>query len=129
LRVERGQPRTRINLGLDYDYDAYGLTLRGNRYGRVVDGGTEALNDVVLGPKWVVDLEARVKPIEKVELALGVNNLFDAYPDNIPRGQGVDPTTGAPRNLPVTRYAAPFSNFSPFGFNGRFLYARATVVF
>jgi iron complex outermembrane recepter protein len=129
LRIERGQPRTRVNLGLDYDYEIFGLTLRGNRYGMVVDGGTEALNDVFLGPKWVADLELRVKPVGNLDLAIGANNLFDAYPDNIPHGQAVDPVTGAIRNLAVTRYVAPFSNFSPFGFNGRFIYARATVAF
>ena len=129
LRIEHGQPRTRFNLGLDYDYDIFGLTLRGNRYGKVVDGGAEAFNDVLLRAKWVVDLEARVKPTRNLEFAVGANNLFDAYPDNIPRGQGVDPVTGLTRNFAVTRYVAPFSNFSPFGFNGRFLYARATVSF
>jgi iron complex outermembrane receptor protein len=95
----------------------------------VVDGGTEALNDVFLGPKWVADLELRLKPVGNLDLAIGANNLFDAYPDNIPRGQAIDPATGATRNLAVTRYVAPFSNFSPFGFNGRFIYARATVAF
>ena len=129
LRIERGQPRDKLNLGLDYDYRFIGITARGNRYGSVIDGGTDAFGDVYLSPKWVVDLEARVKPIAGVELALGANNLFDEYPDNIPRGQGIDPVTGATRNYAATRYVAPFSNFSPFGFNGRFVYARASFAF
>ena len=56
-----------------------------------------------------------------ITFALGGNNLFDVYPTNIPRGRGVDPVTGLPRNFPATNYVAPFSNFSPFGFNGRYL--------
>jgi len=129
LRIEQGQPRTKINLGLDYDYEFLGVTLRGNRYGKVVDGGSEPFNDVFLGAKWVVDLEARIKPGKGFEFAVGANNLLDEYPDLIPTGRGVDPVTGAARNYAQTRYVAPYSNFSPFGFNGRFLYARASFTF
>ena len=64
-----------------------------------------------------------------VTFALGANNLFDVYPTNIPRGQGIDPVTGLVRNYPSTNYVAPFSNYSPFGFNGRFLYGRIDVSF
>ena len=129
LRIEQGQPRTKINLGLDYDYEFLGVTLRGNRYGKVVDGGSERFNDIFLGAKWVVDLEARIKPGKGLEFAVGANNLLDEYPDLIPTGRGVDPVTGAARNYAQTRYVAPYSNFSPFGFNGRFLYARASFTF
>jgi len=30
---------------------------------------------------------------------------------------------------PINQYYLPYSGFSPFGFNGRFLYARASVEF
>ena len=129
LRIERGQPRDKINLGLDYDYEILGVTLRGNRYGKVLDGGADAFQDVPLGAKWLVDLEARIKPVEGIEFAVGANNLLDEYPDLIPTGRGVDPVTGAARNYADTRYALPYSSFSPFGFNGRFLYARASFSF
>jgi hypothetical protein len=35
--------------------------------------------------------------------------------------------TGAARAYPGTNYVAPFSAFSPFGFNGRYLYLRSSV--
>ena len=129
LRIERGQPRTRVTLGLDYNYAILGVTARGNRFGEVIDGGADAFLDAPLGAKWVTDLEVRVKPTRAIELALGANNLLDAYPDPLPRGRGIDPATGLPRNLPATRAVAPFSNFSPFGFNGRFVYGRVGVKF
>ena len=129
LRIEQGQPLTKINLGVDYDHDIIGLTARGNRYGKVVDGGTEAFNDIVLGAKWVIDLEARIKPAANLELAVGANNVFDTYPDRTPTGRAVDPATGLGRNYAQTRYVTPYSSFSPFGFNGRFLYGRMTVSF
>ena len=50
-----------------------------------------------------------------VTLALGAYNLFDVYPRQVPAGSLN--TTGA----------APFSGFSPYGFNGRFVYGRLSV--
>ena len=41
----------------------------------------------------------------------------------------VDPVTGLGRNYPATNYVAPYSNFSPFGFNGRFVYGRVSYSF
>ena len=130
LRLVKGQPRNKVNLSANYDRDWLGLTLRTTRYGKVLDAGAPAsgVQDINLDAKWITDVEARFKPFgEAVIFALGANNLFDVYPTNTPRGQAVDPVSGATVNLPVTRYATPFSNFSPFGFNGRFLYGRISV--
>ena len=129
LRLAQGQPRTKINLGLDYDQDWFGLTLRTNRYGKVLGAGTDAFLDVPLDAKWVTDLEIRGTFMDKFTLALGANNLFDVYPDRVPFGRGTDPANGAARNYPATNYFLPYSNFSPFGFNGRFLYGRISVDF
>ena len=129
LRIERGQPRTKINLGLDYDYDVFGATLRTTRYGKVLGGGSEPFNDLFLDAKFVTDLEVRATVGERFDFAVGANNLFDVYPTAVPRGRGIDPATGAERNFPATNYVAPFSAFSPFGFNGRFVYGRASVRF
>ncbi|HET9398784.1 MAG TPA: TonB-dependent receptor [Sphingomicrobium sp.] len=130
LRLVKGQPRNKINLSADYDRDWLGLTLRTTRYGKALDAGAPAsgVQDIHLAAKWITDAEVRFKPIgDRLQIALGANNLLDVYPTNTPRGQAVDPVSGATVNLPVTRYVTPFSNFSPFGFNGRFLYGRVTV--
>jgi iron complex outermembrane receptor protein len=132
LRLVKGQPKTKINLSGDYDRDWIGGTLRTTRYGKVLDAGAPAsgVQDINLKAKWITDLELRFKPMgEGLNLALGANNLFDVYPTNTPRGQAVDPVSGATVNLPASRYVTPFSNFSPFGFNGRYLYARVGVNF
>jgi len=136
-RLVRGQPRTKINLGLDYELDRLGLTFRANRFGKVEATGGEigpagsgVFNDNLLEAQWVVDAEARFTFAEPFEIAVGANNLFDSYPTPVPVGQaGVSATNGAPVFFPQTNYVAPFSNFSPSGFNGRFLYARAAVRF
>ena len=91
--------------------------------------GSDAFLDVPLGAKWVTDLEVSAKIADKITFAVGANNVLDVYPDRVPFGQGVDPVTGATRNYPATNYFLPYSSFSPFGFNGRFLYAKASVNF
>ncbi len=129
LRIEKGQPRDKINLGADWDWRLVGATVRTNRYGETLSPGADLFNDVVLEPRWITDVELRITPFEKLELAVGSNNVFDVYPTVNPVGQGRDPVTGATRTFSVNNYFLPFSNFSPFGFNGRFVYARASLRF
>ena len=129
LRLTRGQPEDKINLGLDLDWKWLGGTARANRYGEVLAGGSDAFLDYPIDPEWVVDVELRARPIEAIEFAIGANNVLDAYPNALPVGAGVDPVTGAARNYPATNYFQNFSNYAPFGFNGRFLYARASLRF
>jgi len=119
LQLTHGQPRDKVNLGVDWDRGMFGATLRSNRYGRVLVPGATAATDYDLEPKWVTDAEVRVKPIQMLELAVGANNLFDVYPTRAPWG-GPFGVTGA---------FFPYSQFAPFGFNGRFLYGRASVEF
>jgi iron complex outermembrane receptor protein len=136
-RLVRGQPRTKINLGLDYDLDRFGLTFRANRYGKVEATGGEiggtgsgVFNDNFLKAQWVADAEARFTFAERFEIAVGANNVFDSYPTPVPVGlAGVSAVNGSNVFFPTTNYVAPFSNYSPNGFNGRFIYARAAVKF
>lgn len=133
LRIERGQPRDRINLGADWDWNWLSATLRTNRFGEVFSAGATPINDVLLEPRWITDLEIRLRPegtfADGLEFAIGANNLFDQYPTVNPVGRVTDPVTGQPGNLSVNNYFLPFSSFSPFGFNGRFLYGRVTFAF
>lgn len=132
LRITDGTPRDKINLGLDYDWEWLGVTLRGNRYGKVLAAGADEFSDVEIRPAFVADAEIRARPtgtLEGIEFAIGANNIFDKYPTNMPTGQGTDPATGATRNYSANNYYFPFSSYSPFGFNGRFLYARVSYAF
>ncbi|TCD04790.1 TonB-dependent receptor [Erythrobacteraceae bacterium CFH 75059] len=123
LRIEQGQPRTKLNLGADWDYSVFGLTARANRFGEVLVPGIDAARDQVLANQWVVDLELRARPVPALEIALGANNLLDSYPDPVRRGI-VDG-----QNYGLNGYFLPYSAFSPNGFNGRFLYGRISVEF
>ncbi|MFC3712698.1 TonB-dependent receptor plug domain-containing protein [Sphingoaurantiacus capsulatus] len=129
IRLTDGQPRTKINLGLDWDWDWLGVTARTNRYGKVLAAGADPFLDVEIEPKWITDLELRADVSEALQLAIGSNNVFDIYPTKIPTGLGTDPANGAARAYPATNYVATYSAFSPYGFNGRFVYARASFRF
>jgi len=134
LRFTRGQPRDKIVLSADGDIGAFGFTLRGTRYGKVLSPGTAApaapnnlsLNmlgpdDVKLSPKWITDIELRFDPTDRIHLAVGADNAFDVYPDRLPFGPRPAALGGFyPQNQQYNGY----SIFSPFGFNGRFLYGR-----
>jgi len=116
LTLEEGTPKNKFGAGLDWSIGSWGATLRAIRYGEVLDPGTDAANDVTLGAETVVDLEGRYNFNERLTLALGAENLFDAYPDAFPVSRN---TTGN----------TSFSNYSPFGRSGRFLYARVNYGF
>lgn len=132
LRLTDGQPSDKINLGLSWDIDNFGLTANANRFGKVFLPGPSnditiaqgaAPGDLTLSPKWVVDLELRFKPTENISLAVGANNLLDEYPDRLPFG-----TVGG-FNFGLNNAFLPYSSQSPFGFSGRFLYGRVSIDF
>ncbi|MGX7950958.1 TonB-dependent receptor plug domain-containing protein [Tsuneonella sp. HG249] len=123
LRLTEGQPRTKLNLGLDWDSGIFGLTARANRFGTVLIPGIDVARDQVLGEQWVTDLEVRAKVMDRLEFAVGANNLLDSYPDRV--RVGLD----GGQNYGLNGYFIPFSQFSPSGFNGRFVYGRVSIEF
>jgi iron complex outermembrane receptor protein len=115
-RFERGTPKYKLGFQGDWSLDNWGATARATYYGDVLSPGTTdtGASDVHTGAQTIVDLEGRYTLPHGVTLAVGADNLFDVYPKQIP--VSLD-TTGA----------APWSSFSPFGFNGRFVYGRLSV--
>ena len=64
------------------------------------------------GKHVITDVELRYQATKGAQLGLGVSNLFDVYPD---RTIAANNSTGV----------IGFPYYSPFGFNGRYLYVRA----
>jgi iron complex outermembrane receptor protein len=138
IRFTDGQPRDKVVLSADGEFGDFGLTARTTRYGRVIAPGATAPladplsltllgpDDIHLGAKWITDLELRYRAFGRLELAIGADNIFDVYPDRSPFGARPAAIGGV---YPINQYYLPYSGFSPFGFNGRFLYARASVTF
>jgi iron complex outermembrane receptor protein len=116
LRFTDGTPKWKVTLQSDWEKNNWGATLRSTFYGDVLSPGTlaDGSADVHTGKRTVWDLEGRYTFPHQVTLAVGADNLFDVYPRQISPALN---TTGA----------APFTSFSPFGFNGRFVYGRLSV--
>ena len=137
LRFTEGQPRDKVVLSADGDIGKIGITARTTRYGKVLSPGAAVLasdplsltaigpDDIRLGAKWITDLEARYK-LGKIDFAIGANNVFDVYPDRSPFGARPASVGGV---YPANQEYIPYSIFSPFGFNGRFVYGRIGVSF
>jgi iron complex outermembrane receptor protein len=136
IRFTDGQPRDKVVLSADGDIGKFGITARTTRYGKVISPGAAAPvsdptsltafgpDDIFLSAKWITDAELRLHGGHGVEFAIGANNLFDVYPDRSPFGPR--PTSGV---YPANQIYIPYSIFSPFGFNGRFVYGRVAMNF
>lgn len=112
--MERGTPRTKVTGSVDWTgTSGLGATLRATYYGNVIlpSNVANGSTDVDVGRHVITDLELRYSPARGAQLAVGASNLFDVYPDQYPASLN---TTGV----------VGFPYYSPFGFNGRYLYAR-----
>jgi iron complex outermembrane recepter protein len=77
--------------------------------------------------KGLVDAELGYR-FNLIKLAVGVRNLFDTYPDQPSSTVVVDDETGD-RALDYNNNFGtfPWAAASPFGYNGRFVYARTEI--
>jgi len=138
IRFTDGQPRDKVVLSADGELGPVSFTARTTRYGKVVSPGAAAPisdplsltafgpDDIFLRAKWITDLELRVKAGDRAEFAIGANNVFDIYPDRSPFGPRPASVGGV---YPANQEYIPYSIFSPFGFNGRYVYGRMSITF
>ena len=122
LAFEEGTPSDKFVATLNWNLRSFGATLRATRYGETLNPGTSEANDFVLDPAVLLDIEARWDVTEKIRLAVGADNVLDEYPD--PFTVGLNGTA----NLNSTGNT-PFSNYTPYGYSGRFVYGRLSVNF
>ncbi|NGM48164.1 TonB-dependent receptor [Caulobacter sp. 602-2] len=116
LRFEEGTPEWKVTLQGDWSKGPWGATLRTTLYDDVLSPGTAAdgSGDWHTGTTGIVDLEGRRRFGDHLTVSVGADNLFDQYPDQVPPNLN---TSGG----------NPWSSFSPYGFNGRFVYGRVAV--
>ena len=116
LTLEQGTPGEKITGTIDWSLDKLGALARVTYYGDVNQPGTLASGtaDVHTGQHAITDFELRYSAPKGAQIGLGVSNLFDVYPD---RQIAANNSTGV----------LGFPYYSPFGFNGRYLYARVGI--
>jgi iron complex outermembrane receptor protein len=112
LTLTEGTPGEKVAGAVDWARGVWGATGRVTYYGDVNQPGTSLINDVHTGQHAITDLEVRYQPNRGPQAAIGVQNLFDVYP----RAE-TDAQNGASG-------VVGFPFYSPFGFNGRYIYGR-----
>ena len=116
LTFEEGTPKNKLGAIVNWSLEQYGITLRATRYGEVLTPGTSAERDFTLSPKTLVDIEGRLQLTDDWRLSVGIDNVFDQYPDAFPTSLNGTGNTS-------------FSNYSPFGRSGRLLYGKVSYNF
>jgi iron complex outermembrane recepter protein len=114
-RVTCAQPRDNVRLTGEWSSGGFGALVRGSRYGEYCFPTNVVANDQTFGAKFLTDVELSYTR-DHATLGLGVQNLFDVFPDHL---------LNANSSFLVQTYPA----ISPFGFNGRFLYGRMSYRF
>ncbi len=114
LSLEDGTPQQKVTGTIDWSLDRLGALARVTYYGDVNQAGTTPAADVHTGKHAITDLELRYAATKGANIGIGVSNVFDVYPDRTIPANNSTGTLG-------------FPYYSPFGFNGRYLYARLGV--
>lgn len=108
-------PKSKVVLSGNWDLGRLRLLLRGTRFGKYTESSSIASSDRTFSAKWVADAEAEFSLSDKVSVAVGANNFFDAYPDR--------------NGLVAADGSGAYGSFAPFGLSGGFYYARVGVKF
>ena len=114
VRLERERPRTTTKLMARWQTARLAVGARATRYGEVIAAGDVPEWDQRLSPKAILDVDLEYRPSERLRLSAGSWNALNEFPD------------------PARPEASYFGilawpGASPFGFNGRYVYAKANV--
>lgn len=153
VRLTDASPKDKVVLGLNWKKSEWGVNLNVVRYGevsavaftnlnpaqiaaatagynvRLAPTPTPSANSQVIqifGAKVLTDLSVNYQ-FGKIGLTVGVNNLFDVYPDkNI---ASTAATVAAGTNGSDNAGIFPYNYISPFGYTGRSYFARLDYKF
>jgi iron complex outermembrane receptor protein len=114
-RLECGQPQDSVRFGGSWTFGAVGVDVNESRYGSFCSFTLNPADDQEYAAKWLTDVEGSYRA-SQYRLAIGVSNFFGVFPD---------------RNSTVNSFNGiqTFPSHSPFGMNGRTVYARIGRVF
>ena len=136
-RLESGNPRSKINLSANYGYGIFGIEARAVRFGEVQTKDADPARsnlDQTFSAKWISDLTLSAQIMKQIGLIVGVNNLFNVYPDkiiqnsrNAANNYSVDPSQSYTSSLDNTNRGRFVYNANQFGFSGAFYFARVNI--
>ena len=114
-RIECGQPADSLRVRGEWQHRSLAANVGLARFGKYCSFTANPADDQDYAAKWLTDVEGSYRR-GAYRLAAGVQNLFDVFPD---------------RNSTVNSFNGiqTFPSHSPFGMNGRTVYARIGVTF
>ncbi|SHF17110.1 iron complex outermembrane recepter protein [Fodinibius roseus] len=114
LRLEEGDPQSKVSATLQYDIGRLSAMVRGVRFGEVsLNTGGAFGEPQTYSAKFVTDLSLTYGLSEAVDLTVGSNNVFDVYPDE---------------HLYANSYFNVFKYPpSQHGFNGAYYFTKLTL--
>jgi iron complex outermembrane receptor protein len=108
-------PTTTTKLSASLTAGPVDLNLRGARYGDILVADDSPDDEYTIGTEYTFGGEVGYNAFsDQVNIAVGVQNLFDNYPRLDPEKDTFD-------------IILPYYRAHPMGFNGRFVYSRLTV--
>ncbi len=120
--LTNSSPENKGTFAVDWNKAGWSVTARATYYGDVIDANaTNPALDIHTGKKTLVDLSGSYRFQTGTLLTVGADNLFDVYPTKVPAALNTTSGNGVG--------ALAFDRFSPFGFNGRYLYAKVSQSF
>jgi iron complex outermembrane receptor protein len=81
--MERGQPRSKIILSLNYQREKIGFILRNTRFGENAYQFSYPRPLETFSPKILTDVSICYTPRSWLSITAGANNVFNVYPDRI----------------------------------------------
>ena len=111
--LERGQPQSQANVAADWQRGDWGALLRVNHFGDTVQHPLDT-GEIAVDGAQTVDFEARFEG-RSLRGAVGVNNLFDELPTELPK-----------THLSNVLWGIRYPTDTPFGLAGRFAYFRVS---
>jgi len=128
-RIEEAQPRDNLLLSANYTKGVFGGVVRTQRFGEVTNrqiaAATNQPPDQTFSAKWVTDVSGSYRVLNRVTFSVGADNVFDIYPDVQSDNGDITRNYAGNANFGMN----PYSGISPFGFNGRFLWAKVSYGF
>ena len=118
-RFEKGTPKNKLNLAAVYTRGDWQATFRASHYGEVIDPGSTPAGDEVIKAAWIGDVDVSYQLFEGLKLSVGANNLFDEYPQDTVSNIGYS----------TFNQIFPYSGFSSYSIDGRFIYGKLSYTF
>ncbi|WP_137220803.1 TonB-dependent siderophore receptor [Shewanella sp. MEBiC00475] len=108
IRMTEATSKHSGNIGFTHKYDDFTTNLRFSYFGDYTIGYSSS--EVNYDAKWTTDISTRYQATDSLAVTLGVQNLFDTYPEKRPEDNNFNGI-----------FVYPLTN-TPFGFNGGYYY-------